>query len=474
MVGTVKELKKALVTKDVSDEHEFDNLLVKPGTKIKWDEVEKHYQEAFKHFNNALKKAGELEKNFKKMGKFIKEKKSSKTFNCKRALSMIDFYLNGFKALIEPGTKLHGNKEYRQKLRNVFTKRKEYHYQLEQESSEEVLLTSNVLQPHHLNSFIGGLRKYGFTRILKPGYGTIKFREMVETAIRNLSTIGYSGDTFSEFKELLRKLREQYAFCIMGTTDWMKRLTAFTTNLDLDKLEVDPELVTTKLMTKIWKKLKESTVNIKIANPSDTEETFDPSNPQKNFVEEANTGLIQTAFLHLESDDVKNDTYSLFPFKNLSNWADLEENSDFKKKRKLFAFPLRNHLDPRVRKSSAGKHLLTPKTRREVDYPLEGLPLRWDHVKRVIGMSVDDLRRAKIIDEKLSKKGEYYSKKFRELGVTGDAGDYRFVIDMNDKNIAPKLMKYVKKLQVGRTTYNTDGSVDKLDIMSLFTIIKSP
>ncbi|MBD3312658.1 hypothetical protein GF352_04370, partial [archaeon] len=283
----------------------FDTLI----KKVDWGEVEKKYEEAFKHFHKALKAAQKIEHKLDRMYDFAK-RTGKETKDIDYASSIIKFYLYGYTAQIEHGDWFHGLRTTLTNMGNLTRGRKEgkYKYALSKELASYVLKPETSFSDRHLKDFVGGLAKSGYIETLSPGYGTSERKRIIKDKINKIKL---KSEVFKDFKSILRLLREQKAFCMVGRSQWLDLLNTLSLKVKYDTLPYDKSSPAV-IMNSFWKKLINKNTDLLISIGDgvwfiDTDVDY-----SSNKVNKMSLPGVETPFLHLQRDD--GDVYSRFFF----------------------------------------------------------------------------------------------------------------------------------------------------------------
>lgn len=195
-----------------------------------------------KHFKEALIKLESIITTTKALRTVAKKLGKDRTPFAK-SLEILDFYWKGYKNNLDFNIS-ESVATIRAKTTRFFKlgfNRKEAVYMIPITSTNEAWSTTktDLLKGSLSEAFIGGLKKSGMSEKLSPGYGTDgMLLEMKHLLNKSLSNTTDYEDVYS-YVELIRRLKEQLAFCEASSDSWLKNMITLGDDLYLEKLTQD-------------------------------------------------------------------------------------------------------------------------------------------------------------------------------------------------------------------------------------------
>ncbi|HLE06053.1 MAG TPA: hypothetical protein VI790_01770 [Candidatus Nanoarchaeia archaeon] len=195
----------------------------------------KHFKEALLQLESIITTTKALRNVAKKLGK-------DRTPFAK-SLEILDFYWRGYKNNLDfnVSESVASIRAKTARFLKLGFNRKEAIYMIPTTSHNEAWSTTktDLLKGSLNEAFIGGLKKSGMNEKLSPGYGTDSMLiELKHLLNKSLSKTSDYEDVYS-YVELIRRLKEQLAFCEASSDSWLKNMITLGDDLYLEKLAQD-------------------------------------------------------------------------------------------------------------------------------------------------------------------------------------------------------------------------------------------
>jgi len=252
-MAEIKELFGKTITKAEFETWVIDNFRSKQAKQAIIDEgLLKSYQ----YFASALNHLNDIITKTKYLANYAKDKKGLDIDPYMVALTILKFYLNGFKPV--PGFSWRERPiDIRTKVKNFF-KIGAKSYELNERVKTELWRINDLIKGHE-TEFVGGLRKSGLVKAKDPGYGTDRMRRKVKQLF-NLFMTEKPDKAGINYVELVRLLKEQLTFCEAGTTTWLEQLSGISGNLYLTRLKKSVSEEQKSALNKIFSELKSKSI----------------------------------------------------------------------------------------------------------------------------------------------------------------------------------------------------------------------